>query len=116
MDKIYHLSTCDTCQRIIGQIGDVSGFDLIDIKYHPISEEDLDAAARQLGGYESLFNKRARKYRAQGLHQQTLSDADYKSLILNEYTFLKRPLILYKGSAFAGNSKKVIDSLIEVLR
>ena len=35
---------------------------------------------------------------------------DYKQLMLDEYTFLKRPFILIDGEAFVGNAKKTIEA------
>ncbi len=115
MNKIYHLSNCGTCQRIIGEVGDVSGFEQIDIKVQNISPSDLDLAAEQLGGYEAVFSKRAMKYRSMGLNEMTLTEADYRKYILEEYTFLKRPVFFVDGRAYAGNSKKVVASIKEAL-
>ena len=42
------------------------------------------------------------------LKEQTLSEENYKSLILEHYTFLKRPVIVNSGQIFIGNSKKVV--------
>ena len=36
MQKIYHLSTCNTCQRIIQEINPDSNVQLQDINYHSI--------------------------------------------------------------------------------
>ena len=46
------------------------------------------------------------------LKNQVLTEADIKQLILDEYTFLKRPVIIFNDSIFIGNSKKNIDNLI----
>ena len=115
MNKIYHLSTCSTCQRIIGEVGDVLGFELIDIKEQSIAAADLDMAAEQLGSYESVFSKRAMKYRSMGLNEMDLTEDDYRRYILEEYTFLKRPLFIIDGRAYAGNSKKLVASIKEAL-
>ena len=61
------------------------------------------------GSYEALFSRRSRKYRPMGLHERELSEEDYKKLILEEYTFLKRPVVVIDGEAFAGNSKKAVE-------
>ncbi|MEM6322008.1 MAG: ArsC/Spx/MgsR family protein, partial [Bacteroidota bacterium] len=58
--------------------------------------------------YESLFSRRARKYASMGLKEKQLSETDYRDLILEEYTFLKRPVILIDDAIFVGNSKKVV--------
>lgn len=115
MKKIYHLSNCNTCQRIIQEVGDTSDFESINIKETNISEKDLDFAAAQLGGYEAVFSKRAMKYRSMGLNEMTLSEADYKKYILEEYTFLKRPVFIIGDKAFAGNSKKVVAAIKEAI-
>ncbi len=114
-NKIYHLANCGTCQRIIAEVGDTSSFKKINIKESNISEKDLDFIASQLGGYEAVFSKRAMKYRSMGLNEMTLSEADYKRYILEEYTFLKRPVFIVDDVAFAGNSKKVVASIKEAI-
>lgn len=60
------------------------------------------------GSYEALFSRRAMKYRSMGLDKQDLSEQDYRRLILEEYTFLKRPVILIDSEIYVGNSKKVV--------
>ena len=65
--------------------------------------------------YESLFSKRAMKYKAMGLKEKTLSENDIKNLIVDEYTFLKRPVIIINDKIFIGNSKKVIEAVKEML-
>ena len=108
MKKIYHLSTCNTCQRIIKQLNNGEGFDLQDIKAEPLTPEQVDRMKELVGSYEVLFSRRARKYRGMGLHEQNLNEEDYRRLILEEYTFLKRPVILIDDQIFVGNSKKVV--------
>lgn len=115
MKKIYHLSNCNTCQRIIKEVGDTSDFESINIKEENISEVDLDMIAEKLGGYEAVFSKRAMKYRSMGLNAMTLSEADYKKYILQEYTFLKRPVFIIGDQAFAGNSKKVVEAIKQAI-
>ncbi|MFT7330202.1 MAG: arsenate reductase-like glutaredoxin family protein, partial [Roseivirga sp.] len=65
--------------------------------------------------YESLFSRRAKKYKQMDLKNQELTESDYRQLILNEYTFLKRPVTIVDQEIFIGNSKKNVDSLIEKL-
>ena len=38
-----------------------------------------------------------------------------EQLILEEYTFLKRPVILVNGTIFIGNAQKNVDALIKFL-
>lgn len=115
MKKVYYLSTCNTCTRIMGEVPDIESFEKIDIKIDNITEEDLDRAAQSAGSYEGVFSRRAMKFRSQGWNTKTLSEKDYKSLILNEYTFLKRPVFFVDDQVFIGNAKKVVAALISYL-
>lgn len=110
MNKIYHLSTCDTCKRIIKELDLPNDFILQDIKTESITSEQLEEMRALTDSYESLFSKRARLYKELGLKEKNLSDEDYKNYILEHYTFLKRPVILHNGNIFIGNSKKVVEA------
>ena len=114
-NRIYHLSTCSTCARILSQIGDLDRFELIDIKKENISPEVLDYVKDQMGDYLSFFSKRAMKYRSMGLNERTLTEEEYRSYILEEYTFLKRPVIIFNGKAFVGNSPKNIQNALNLI-
>ncbi|MEL6671799.1 MAG: ArsC/Spx/MgsR family protein [Bacteroidota bacterium] len=107
MVKIYHLGNCTTCQRIIKELAPGPETLFQEIKTESITEAQIDEMKAMSGSYESLFSRRAMKYRAMGLHEQELSEADYRRLILEEYTFLKRPVILVDDQIFVGNTKKV---------
>jgi arsenate reductase (glutaredoxin) len=111
MKKIYHLSSCSTCQRILKDINAVSnGFDMQDIKVQNISAEQLDDLAKKVGSYEALFSRKAMKFRSMGLHEKTLTEQDYRRLILEEYTFLKRPYIIIGEAVFIGNAAKTVEA------
>lgn len=111
MKKIYFLKTCDTCKRILNSIN-LDGFVLQDIKTESITKLQLEEMQSLSGSYESLFSRRAKKYKAMDLKNQVLTEIDIKQLILDEYTFLKRPVIIFNDLIFVGNSKKNIESLI----
>lgn len=116
MKKIYYLSTCDTCKRIISELElKDKGFVFHDIKTEKISNEQLEEMKNLGGSYEALFSRIARKYKELGLASKTLTEADYKKFILEEYTFLKRPVILLNNKIFVGNSKAVIAAAKEAL-
>ncbi len=115
MNKVFYLSTCDTCKRILARIPADISLEMVDIKQKNINASDLDFAAEILGSYEALFSKRARKYRAMNLHERQLSEEEIKDLILHEYTFLKRPVFILGEKVFAGNSKKTVDAAIAEL-
>jgi len=110
MKKIYHLSTCDTCKRIITELNLSEKIIKQDIKSEAITEEQLDEMKQLAGSYEGLFSKRAQLYKQQNLKEKNLSEKDYKKLILAHYTFLKRPVLLLDNQIFIGNSKKVIEA------
>ena len=80
-----------------------------DIKTEKITENQIDEMKNLAGSYESLFSRRAMKYKSMGLKEKTLTESDYKKLILDEYTFLKRPVIIVDNEIFVGNSKKIIE-------
>ena len=108
MRKIYHLANCNTCQRIIRELNNGEGFELQNIKTEKMTAEQLAGMAEKAGSYEALFSRRAMKYKSMGLKEQTLTETDYRDLILEEYTFLKRPVIFIEEDIFVGNSKKVV--------
>lgn len=114
MKKIYYLKTCDTCKRILRSIP-LNGFTLQDIKSDPITNQQLKEMKELAGNYESLFSRRAKKYKAMDLKNQTLTEIDYKQLILDEYTFLKRPVIIIEDKIFIGSSQKTYSLLLQVL-
>ena len=109
MKKIYHLRTCSTCQRILKEIKPGKDVVLQDIKTEKITAKQLDEMIRLAGSAESLFSRVALKYRSMGLNTMTLSEKDYRKYILEEYTFLKRPVMIVGKEIFIGNSKKVVE-------
>lgn len=88
---------------------------LQNIKTNKITEEQLQEMVDLSGSYESLFSRKAMKYRALGLNEKILSESDYKKLILEEYTFLKRPVIIIDQQIFIGNSAKVVEAAKQAL-
>jgi arsenate reductase len=116
MKKVYYLSTCSTCTRIINELGPlVSDFEKQDIKTQAMSLDQIDHMKKLSGSYEALFSRKAMKYRSMGLGEKTLTEEDYRSLIQEEYTFLKRPVFIVDNEIFIGNSKKTIESLAQKL-
>lgn len=108
MQKIFYLSTCDTCRKILKELDVPSGYILQDIKEEPVTENQLAEMRKLSGNYENLFSKRARLYKERDLKNKDLGEEDYKKLLLEHYTFLKRPVIINKGQIFIGNSKATI--------
>lgn len=117
MKKIYHLASCTTNQRILKEWEDgIDDFEMQDIKTQSITAKQLDEMKKLAGSYEALFSRVAMKYRAWGLNEVKLSEQDYRKYILEEYTFLKRPVMINGNQIFIGNSKKTVEAAKESLR
>ena len=112
--KIYHLATCSTCQKILKEIPKLKRFELQDIKTQPITPKQLDEMKKMAGTYEALFSRVALKYRALGLNNMTLTEKDYRKYILQEYTFLKRPVVMIGDAIFIGNAPRTVKAMLEV--
>ncbi|TMI75713.1 MAG: arsenate reductase [Bacteroidetes bacterium] len=112
MKKIYHMANCTTCQAIIKETGiDGKEFVMQDIKFEKITPSQLEAMKKLAGSYESLFSRRAIKYRELGLKDKKLDEKDYRDYILDEYTFLKRPVVIINDKIFVGSEKKTVQAL-----
>lgn len=110
MRRFYYLSSCDTCQKIMKALDLPQDVELIDIKQTNIDAQTLDWLKEKVGSYEGIFSKRAMKFRSMGLHEMNLTEADYRKYMLEEYTFLKRPFVIYDDQIWIGNAKKEVES------
>src|SRR5690606_40531464 len=115
MKKIYHLATCSTCKRIIKELNLPNDVVLQDIKSEPLTVKQLEALHQLSGSYEALFSKRAKLYKERDLKNENLTESDYKQLLLEHYTFLKRPVIVVENQIYLGNSKSVVENAKETL-
>lgn len=115
MKKIYYLSTCSTCKKIIQDLNLSNDFEFQDIKTTKITNVQLQEMAKLSGSYESLFSRRAVKYKSMGLKEKKLTENECKNLILDEYTFLKRPVIIIDDAIFVGNAVKTIEAAKKIL-
>ena len=109
---IYYLGTCTTCERILKEIPNLKSFTMREIKGDQITSAELDAMKKLAGSYEALFSRIALKYRALGLKEKTLTEKDYRKYILQEYTFLKRPVMILDNEIFIGNAPKVTAAMV----
>jgi arsenate reductase len=117
MKKIYHLANCTTSQAIIKATGIVKkGFDMQDIKFEKITPAQIDEMKAMAGSYEALFSRRALKYREWKLKDKKLTEKDYRRYILDEYTFLKRPVVVVDDKIFAGSERKTVEALKRALK
>jgi len=115
MKIVYCVGTCTTCQRIIADAGlEKKGFALQNIKEEKITPAQLDQMKEMMGSYEALFSRRALKYKAMGLKDKKLTEKDYRDLILQEYTFLKRPVVINGKQIFSGSEKKTVAGVMKI--
>lgn len=116
MNKIYHLKTCSTCAKILKEVKPGKEVVLQDIKTEKITPEQIDAMAKLAGSYETLFSRKSMKYRSMGLADKKLTEKDYRKLILEEYTFLRRPVGIVGNEIFIGNAKVTTEGLKNKLK
>ncbi|MGQ0738965.1 MAG: arsenate reductase family protein [Bacteroidota bacterium] len=117
MKKIYHLAKCTTCQAIIKETAiDKKGFQMQDIRAEKITPVQLEEMKNMAGSYEALFSRRAIKYKELGLKNKKLGEKDFRNFILQEDTFLKRPVTILNDRIFIGNDKKTVGALKAALR
>ena len=115
MKVVFYLKSCNTCIRIIKDLKLDSSFEFREIKSKPITINELEMIYSLSKNYESIFNKRAKLYSEKNLKDITLTELEYKNYILENYTFLKRPVIITGEKIFIGNSKKNILELKKYL-
>ena len=108
MRTFYSLKSCNTCQRIHRELDLPSHIEFVDIKEKPLTAKTLERLKKLSGSYEALFSKRAQLYKKRNLNERQLTEDSYKSLLLEHYTFLKRPVLIYDERIFIGNSKSVV--------
>ena len=89
--------------------------ELKDIKTNKITLQEIDEMAKLSGSFESLFSRRAIKYKSLDLGSKNLSEDDYKNYILKEYTFLKRPVFLFDDLVTVGSRKTEVEKARERL-
>ena len=110
MRRFFYLSSCNTCKRILNELPMDESISQIDIKKNPITVSQLEVLYKMVGSYEALINKRAQLFKKLSPKDVKLNEQKYKSLLLEHYTFLKRPVLLYDGHIFVGNSSKTISA------
>ncbi|WP_312076218.1 ArsC/Spx/MgsR family protein [Chryseobacterium sp.] len=112
MKKVFHLNTCDTCRKILAQF-DLSDWEKREIRKEPMTKEELAEMYKLTKSYEALFSKKSTQIKLRGLDVKSLKEKDFKELILDHYTFLKRPVFITDDKIFIGNDKKNVEALKE---
>lgn len=118
MKEVYlywlpHCSTCKKAKEFIESKGiKITRFH--NLKEQLLSAEEIEKLADLLGGASEMFSKRAIKYRQLGLNERELSNQEMLDLMTQEYTFIKRPVLVINGKAISGFSEKSYEKFLEV--
>jgi len=110
MRVFYYLSSCSSCKKILKTLQLTSNIQQVDIKKNPLDEVQLGQILKLSGSYEVLFSRRAQLYTKRNLKDQKLGENQYKKLLLEHYSFLKRPVLCYDKHIFIGNSPEVVSA------
>ena len=110
MKKVFYLNTCDTCRKILAQF-DLTDWELREIKKQPITKEELEEMHQLTKSYDALFSRKSTQIKLRGLDVKSLGEKDFKELILDHYTFLKRPVFMTDKEIFVGNDKTNVEAL-----
>jgi arsenate reductase len=113
--KLYGLPHCSTCQKAVAYLEDldVEIENFHDVKENQLSKKEVQKLVKLVGGEDKLFSKRAMKYRSMGLNEMELSNEDLLNYMVEEYTFIRRPVLVFGDTGLAGFSKKKYDELFK---
>lgn len=110
MKKVFYLKTCGTNKKIMTPL-DLSDWELREIKSQPVTEAELEEMYEKTKSYEALFSKKSTQIKERGIDVSSLKEQDFKKLILDHYSFLKRPVFITDKEVFAGSDKKNLENL-----
>ena len=110
MKKVFYLKTCGTNKKIMTPL-DLSDWELREIKSQPVTEAELEEMYDKTKSYEALFSKKSTQIKERGIDVSSLKEKDFKKLILDHYSFLKRPVFVTDKEVFAGSDKKNLENL-----
>lgn len=112
--SFYWLPECTTCQKAKRRLDyhRLAPTNFRDIKREPLERAEIEQLAALVGGAENLFSRRSVKYRELRLKDKTLSDDEMLDLMTDEYTFLKRPILVIGEKAVAGFFEKEYDAIL----
>jgi arsenate reductase len=112
--SFYWLPNCTTCQKAKRRLDyhRLAPINFRDIKREPLDRAEIKQLAWLVGGAENLFSRRSVRYRELGLKDKTLSESEMLDLMAEEYTFLKRPILVIGERAVAGFFEKEYDAIL----
>jgi arsenate reductase (glutaredoxin) len=105
---LYWLPNCDTCKKAAAflQQNNVVVTRFHNLKADKLSRTEIEELAEMVGSVESLFSRRAIKYRELGLNKREVSTNEMLDFIESDYTFIKRPVLVIGNRAISGFSEK----------
>ncbi len=110
MKKVFYLKTCGTNKKIMSPL-DLSDWELREIKSQPVTEAELEEMYEKTKSYEALFSKKSTQIKERAIDVNSLTEKDFKKLILDHYSFLKRPVFVTDNEIFAGSDKNNLENL-----
>ena len=114
-NTFLYLSSCSTCVRIVKALNIKDAPFLQDVKNRKITPEQLAFLYAHTHSYETLINKRGRVYAQLKKDGKSFTESTYKALIDQEYSCLKRPILIWNDEIFLGNSKATFAQMKDAL-
>lgn len=111
---LYQLTHCSTCQRTAAELASRGArFESRDIRKHPLSRTEVSNLARLAGGADKLFSRRALAYRRRNLHERSLAPEEMIDLMVEDDTFIRRPVILQGERVLPGCTARQLDGFLQ---
>ncbi len=92
---------------------DLTDWSFREIKSEPVTEKELAEMYRLTNSYEALFSRKSTQIKARNIDVKSLKENDFKKLLLDHYSFLKRPVFITDDQIFVGNEKANLEKLTE---
>lgn len=115
MNTFYYLDTCNTCKRIKQTLSLPASIKLVNVREYPLTVDQLSNLFEYTKSYKALLNTRAQLLRKRNLKADELSEEKVKALLLEHYSFLKRPILIFQNQAFIGNARATVEEAKNIL-
>ncbi len=108
MLRVYGIKNCDTVKKSLKWLDkNELDYEFIDVRQQPLQKETVSAWLQQLPA-ESLLNKHSTSWRNLSEEQKSLNDSeDIASLVAEQPTLFKRPLVESGRDIHCGFNEKV---------
>jgi arsenate reductase len=115
-NTFIYLKTCDICRKILAAINLPDHYTLREIKSSPLNADEIEFLGKRQGSYLDLVNRRAQKFKVEPYNSIELNEESAKNLLAEDYTFLKRPILVTDEKLVAGNGKSEIELMKQYAR